>query len=402
MTVARIQLPGRTDALEIDDQRWSEHRNALKHSPPRPSSRLAYAAAHVVMQDSYSAVPHSQKTPGSADVIFEHIDFDATMRFRSHLSEHGFGVAEAMDTAQRMELGWKSSRRLIEQTGQLQLKKGFVAGAWTDHVDATSTTQLIDAVIEQAHLIQAAGGMPIILSMPWLSTNQCNSKIYVDVYSSIIQALEGPLLIHWLGEMFVPSLKGYFPGDSFERIMNFDPEKVRGAKLSILDESLERTLRKKLLERDQIILTGDDYHFANLIEGDALSIDRHTQIGNMDIALGDFSHALLGIFNGVVSPASLALQHLDRGDLDRYREIMNACEKLSHIVFEPPTNLYKVGLAFISWLNGQQTNAMLVNHIERERSTDHLLCVIEAAAEAGALTNASLAVERIGAWLGDQ
>ena len=246
-------------------------------------------------------MPQSQETPGSSDEIVEHIDWDATMRFRSHLSKHGFGVAEAMDTAQRMELGWKSSHRLIEQTGQLQLKKGFVAGAWTDHVDATSPTQLIDAVIEQSLIIQAAGGMPIILSMPWLSINQCNSDIYVDVYSRIIQALEGPLLIHWLGEMFIPALRGYFPGDSFERIMNFAPEKVRGAKLSLLDESLERTLRKKLLERDQIILTGDDYHFANLIEGDALSIDRRTQIGDLDVALGDFSHALLGIFDGVAS-----------------------------------------------------------------------------------------------------
>lgn len=402
MTIARIQLPGRAHALEIDDQRWSEHRNALEQSPPHASSRLVYAAAHVVMKDSYSAVPHSQKTPGSAVEIAGHIDWDATMRFRSHLSDHGFGVAEAMDTAQRMELGWKSSRHLIEQTGQLQLKKGFVAGAWTDHVNVTSTTQLIDAVIEQALIIQAAGGMPIILSMPWLSINQCNSNIYVDVYSRIIQALEGPLLIHWLGEMFVPALKGYFPGDSFERIMSLDPEKVRGAKLSLLDESLERTLRKKILERDQIILTGDDYNFANLIEGDALSIDRRTQIGDLDVALGNFSHALLGIFDGVASPASLALEHLDQGNLERYREIMIACEKLSRTIFEPPTNLYKVGLAFLSWLNGHQSNAMLANHIERERSTDHLLCVIEAAAEAGALTNASLAVERIGEWLSEQ
>ncbi|MCH7800723.1 MAG: DUF993 family protein [Chloroflexi bacterium] len=110
----------------------------------------------------------------------------------------------------------------------------------------------------------------------------------------------------------------------------------------------------------------------------------------------------MGIFNGVASPASLALQLLDRGELDRYREIMIACEKLSRTVFELPTNLYKVGLAFISWLNGHQSNAMLVNHIEKERSTDHLLCVIEAAAAAGALTNASLAVERIGEWFSEQ
>ena len=35
------------------------------------------------------------------------IDWDATLRFREHLWAHGFGLAEAMDTAQRgMGLAW--------------------------------------------------------------------------------------------------------------------------------------------------------------------------------------------------------------------------------------------------------------------------------------------------------
>ena len=63
-------------------------------------SRTAYAAAHVV------ADPTSDTTPGAPAVL----DWEATLAFRRHLWSYGFGVAEAMDTAQRgMGLDWPSS-----------------------------------------------------------------------------------------------------------------------------------------------------------------------------------------------------------------------------------------------------------------------------------------------------
>ena len=41
-------------------------------------------------------------------------DMEATMTFRRHLWSLGFGVAEAMDTAQRgMGLDWATARELI-------------------------------------------------------------------------------------------------------------------------------------------------------------------------------------------------------------------------------------------------------------------------------------------------
>ena len=45
------------------------------------------------------------------------LDWEATLAFRRHLWEHGFAVAEAMDTAQRgMGLDWAVSRELIRRS----------------------------------------------------------------------------------------------------------------------------------------------------------------------------------------------------------------------------------------------------------------------------------------------
>jgi len=66
---------------------------------PKPfHDRMAYAAAHVV------ADPRVENVPGAPAAL----DWDATLAFRHHLWRHGFGVAEAMDTAQR---GWAWTTR---------------------------------------------------------------------------------------------------------------------------------------------------------------------------------------------------------------------------------------------------------------------------------------------------
>ena len=81
-SIARILLPGRAEPLEIAPPSWAP-------GYPPPSARRVYAAAHVASVDGGI------------------IDWESTMRFRDHLWEHGFGVAEAMDTAQRgMGLDW--------------------------------------------------------------------------------------------------------------------------------------------------------------------------------------------------------------------------------------------------------------------------------------------------------
>ena len=72
-----------------------------------PFNRVAYAAVHVV------ADPLADVDPW-LDVA---IDWERTIAFREHLWDLGFGVAEAMDTAQRgMGLDWPASLELIRRS----------------------------------------------------------------------------------------------------------------------------------------------------------------------------------------------------------------------------------------------------------------------------------------------
>ena len=401
MTVARAAGPDGRE-ITIDDAILDPHRRALEsaHEPVR----TVFAAAHVVLRASYRTIGHSRERPGAPDEIGEHVDWRATRALRAHLDACGFGIAEAMDTAQRFELGWTNARRLIELCGTLAPANGFVAGAGVDHLEAVrSKADLVDGVVEQGRFIQQLGGIAIILPLLWLAEHGCDESDYVDVYSAIVRELDGPLLVHWLGEMFLPGLRGYFPGDSFSRVMALDPEKVRGCKLSLLDAGLELRTRRELLPRDQVVLTGDDFHFAALIRGGdpadleapAPGVQRVSTLGSRPLALGDFSHALLGVFDGIARPAGLALALLAQGDLGRYSEIMEPCELLGRHVFEEPTRCYKAGLAFLAWLNGLQDDFTLVNHEQRARTIDHYLRTAELAARAGALGDAEFAAARL-------
>ncbi|MEZ5962958.1 MAG: DUF993 family protein [Planctomycetota bacterium] len=382
-------------SFDIDDEHLASARAQLGQAQA-PPVRLAFAAAHVVLAPSYLEVDHSLQRPGRPDEIAPHLDLDTTMALRRHLDAHGFGVAEAMDTAQRFHLGWQNAERLIRACGDLRLRHGFVAGAGVDHLPAIrGKDDLAAGVVYQVEAIQASGGIAMILPMAWLAQTGASVQDYVDVYGAIFAACTGPLFVHWLGDMFLPALAGYFPGDSFARVMALSPDKVRGCKLSLLDADFEKRVRAELLPRDQIVLTGDDWNFADLIAGDDSTVRRHTRIGAHDVALGEFSHALLGVFDGVAVPAGLALQALAQERSDLYGGIMRPCEGYGRVVFEPPTQHYKAGLAFTAWLNGLQADFTLVNHEEKSRDHDHYLRVAAAATRCGALTDARLAASRL-------
>lgn len=374
-------------------------------APAAAPVRVAWAAAHVVMRASYGAVPHSPARPGAPEELAEHIDWERTLALRARLDGLGLGVAEAMDTAQRARLGWRNARRLIRGTGALALRLPFVAGAGTDSLPPGATepreSALVDAVVAQAREIQDAGGIPILLPIASLARRRASADEYVRVYAAILAELDGPLLAHWLGEMFAPELAGYFPGDSFARVMALDPEKLRGAKLSLLDADLERRVRAELATREQVVLTGDDLHFVDLIEGDDPAVRGAVGLGNLRLPVGAFSHALLGVLDAVARPASAALDALARGDRARYRALFEPCEAFGHVAFEAPVPLYKATLAFVAWLDGLQPNAMVVDHLERERPRAHFLRAAELAARAGAFADLAGARARMAAWLED-
>lgn len=358
--------------------------------------RLCYAAAHVVLRPEYAALGHTLARPGGHDEIAEYLDWPATMRLRQALDRCGMGIAEAMDTAQRFAIGWPAARRLIAECGALGLANGFCAGAGTDQLaKVRGKADLVDAVVEQCAYIRAHGGVPVLLPMPWLTANGASPDDYVDVYGAIVRQVQGPVFVHWLGAMFLPALAGYFPGDSFARIMALDPAVVRGCKISLLDAELEVAIRRELLPRDQIVLTGDDFHFGAMLRGDGRPPTRTTRIGTREVALGDFSHALLGILDAIARPTQLALADLQRGDLAAFDRRMAACEALGVHVFGAPTQHYKAGLAFLAWLNGLQDNFLLVNREDLARDRAHYRRCAELARAAGAIQDEACFARRL-------
>jgi hypothetical protein len=128
------------------------------------------------------------------------------------------------------------------------------------------------------------------------------------------------------------------------------------------------------------LYTGDDFNYAELIRGDAD---------------GSHSDALLGAFAAVTAPAAAALAALDRGDAAGYDAAMGPTVPLSRLIFEPPTYHYKVGVAFLAWLNGLQPHFAMLGGLQRRRPARHLIRVFELAAAARALTEPELAVERM-------
>ena len=363
-----------------------------------PLPRLCFAAAHVVMNPDYARLGHGPDRPGAPEVIAEHVDWDATLEVRRRIGAHGFGIAEAMDTAQRFEIGWPAARQLIESCGELELESGFVAGAGCDQLNVADPgrSDRIAAIIEQIGIIQAAGGHAVLLPQPWLCASAHGEEDWVSFYRDVIREVEGPLVIHWLGEMFHPGMRGAFPGDSFRRIMGLDPSKIRACKLSLLDADFEVATRRALRADGQLVLTGDDFHFGALMVGDGTGRATETvSFGAREVGIGDFSHALLGVLDAVAAPVASALRDLADGERSLCEERMAACERLGRIVFEAPTSAYKAGLALLSWLNGWQDVFVMPNGAERARDLDHIRRVVEAASGAGVLEYPDVAAARL-------
>jgi hypothetical protein len=133
------------------------------------------------------------------------------------------------------------------------------------------------------------------------------------------------------------------------------------------------------------LYTGDDFNYAELIKGGP---DGH-------------SDALLGAFAAITAPAAEALQALDTGDEARYDAVIGPTVPLSRKIFEEPTFNYKVGIAFLAWLNGLQPHFAMLDRLQGRRPAAHLIRVFELAARSGALLNPDLAVERMNRYLAE-
>ena len=369
-TLLTIKLPASDGRLE--DYAVREPK-AFKR-PSKPFTRKALAAAHVV------ADPLSTKEPWLEAAI----DWDATLAYRRHLWSWGMGIAEAMDTAQRgMGLDWKNSLELISRT--VREGGGDVAsGAGTDHLAPGQYTveQIIAAYEEQCAAIEKVGGRIILMASRALAASAKSPDDYGRVYDRILSQVKQPVIIHWLGEMFDPALEGYWGAkdhytamDTCLAVLAKNAAKVDGIKISLLDKEKEVRMRRRL-PKGVRMYTGDDFNFAELIEGDAQG----------------YSDALLGIFDCIAPAASHALSNLGNPE---YHEALAPTVPLSRHIFRAPTRFYKTGVVFMAWLNGHQEHFVMVGGQQSARHILHLVELFRLADAAGLLTDPQLACRRM-------
>lgn len=384
ITGGRVAIPTRDGRREIElnePREWAEH--------PEPyRSRVAFAAAHVV------ADPRGENVPGAPAVI----DWDATLGFREHLFRYGFGVAEAMDTAQRnMGLDWPTIQELVARSAAQAAAAGarIASGAGTDQLPdvalaaAAGTPASLDAVLEayleQVAFVEGTGSQVIVMASRHLARAAAGPDDYLAVYDRILGQVSEPVVLHWLGEAFDPNLAGYWGSsdigaatETFLQLVRSHAAKVDGVKVSLLSADHEIGLRR-LLPEGVRLYTGDDFNYPELIRGD--------DQGHSD--------ALLGAFAAIAPAASAALSALDDGDLDRYDAEMAPTLALSRHIFEAPTFYYKVGVAFTAWLTGRQEGFQMVGGLQSARSLPHLAQVFELLNEARLLPDPELAAHRL-------
>lgn len=343
-------------------------------------SRVAYAAAHVVC-DPFADV----------DVLSDsRIDWESTMAFRRHLWSHGFAVAEAMDTAQRGGgLAWPSAQELIKRSlaESRAVGGGIACGAGTDQLvpaDAVTIADVERAYEEQVSYVEGQGGRVILMASRALARAGRSADDYRRVYGSVLRQVKQPVILHWLGDMFDPALAGYWGTKDIDTAMDTclavieeHRDKVDGIKISLLDAQREIDMRRRLPSGVRMY-TGDDFHYAALIQGDDVG----------------FSDALLGIFDGIAPAAAAALQALDDGDLDRYHAVLAPTVPLSRHIFRAPTHAYKTGIVFLAYLNGHQSHFRMLGGAESARSVMHLADLIRLADAAGLLDDPEMAAAR--------
>ena len=383
----------RLPAVDGEAGSWTLGEPGPWRKPSAPlTSRLAYAAAHVV------PVALAENVPGAPAVI----DWDTTLAYRHELWAYGLGVADAMDTAQRgMGLDWAATQELIIRSGAEAAAVGgrLACGAGTDQVDlATLSTgragldQVVEAYREQIALVSGAGARVIVMASRALAQVARTPEDYRHVYDTLLAEVSEPVILHWLGPMFDPALAGYWGSDdvaaattTFTDLVRDHAAKVDGVKVSLLDAAHETALRADLaaLPHRVRLYTGDDFNYPELIDGDGTH----------------HSDALLGIFAAIYPAASVALQAYDAGRAEEGRAILDSTRDLGRHLFEAPTFYYKTGVAFLSWLNGHQPAFSMVGGLQAGRSVPHLVRAFRLADRAGLLLDPGLAAHRMTALL---
>jgi hypothetical protein len=375
---------------------------SIKNAPlatPQPGAtpklnRIAYAAAHVV------ANPLADNDPWLDTAV----DWERTIAFRHYLWDLGLGVAEAMDTAQRgMGLDWNGAKELIRRSLEAAKSRPgalIASGAGTDHLEPNANVTLDDVIRAyetQIEAIEGMGGRIILMASRALVRAAKSPDDYAKVYARILSQVKEPVLIHWLGEMFDPTLAGYWGNadhtaamDTALDIIGDHADKVDGIKISLLSKEKEIAMRRRLSliggrsaaghNAPRVrMYTGDDFNYPELIAGDDKG----------------YSDALLGIFDAIAPAAALALRQLGEGDTKAFHATLAPTVPLSRHIFKAPTRFYKTGVVFLAYLNGLQDHFHMIGGQQSTRSLVHLAELFRLADAARCLRDPELAASRM-------
>jgi hypothetical protein len=290
-----------------------------------------------------------------------------------------------------MGLSWESAKELIVRTlnETRDIPGALIAsGCGTDHLpvnDVRSCDEVIKAYLTQIESVQRAGGQIILMASRALARVAKDASDYVHVYREVLSACDKPVILHWLGEAFDPELAGYWGHADFENaakvcleVIAANEAKVDGIKISLLDDTKEIELRRRLPASVKMY-TGDDFNYPRLIAGDDVG----------------YSHALLGIFDAIAPAASQALGALAAGDMSRYEQLLAPTVPLSRHIFRAPTQYYKTGVVLLAYLNGFQPHFFMLGGHHGTRPPVYLAEVFRLADQAELLRDPGLAVSRM-------
>ena len=355
-------------------------------------NRVAYSAAHVVADPLAAGDPWVDCA----------VDWDATIAFRQSVWKLGLGVAEAMDTAQRgMGMDWPTSLELIRRSidAAKDIPGAFLAsGAGTDQLAVTpgvTVDQVIAAYEEQFEAIEKLGGRIILMaSRALVVAAQIARRLSARLRPPAAPgegAGDHPLAGRDVRSRARRLLGPRRPLQGDGRRRRRDPrqrgEGRRREGLAARQAEGDRHARAEAPPaRGVRMYTGDDFNYAELIEGDAQG----------------YSDALLGIFDAIAPAASAALTALAAGDRAKFHEILAPTVPLSRHIFRAPTRFYKTGVVFLAWLNGHQDHFVMVGGQQSTRNVLHLADIFRLADKAGLLRDPELACSRMRALMATQ
>ena len=120
-----------------------------------------------------------------------------------------FALVEAL----RLASSGSRCTHSVRKASQSRPGAFLASGCGTDHLApeaARSVDDVIRAYEDQMAAIEALGGRLIVMASRALARVATGPADYERVYDRVLSQAREPVILHWLGDMFDPALKGYW------------------------------------------------------------------------------------------------------------------------------------------------------------------------------------------------